>query len=80
MKNKNLIIILCYCDTQEKLDILQNTISILKDNFNILVSSHSSIPTSIQSQIDYFIYDQSNPILRFPERGMKFWKTIGGSN
>ena len=56
MKNKNLIIILCYCDTQEKLDILQNTISTLKDNFNILVSSHSPIPPSIQSQINYFVY------------------------
>lgn len=78
MKNKNLIIILCYCDTQEKIDILQNTISILKDKFNILISSHSPIPASIQSQVDYVIYDQSNPILRFPERGMKFWKTIGG--
>jgi len=78
MKNKNLIVILCYCDTQEKLDILQSTISILKNNFNILISSHSPLPTSIQSQIDYFVYDQSNPILRFPERGMKFWKTVGG--
>tara|TARA_R110002153_G_scaffold116912_1_gene260854 strand:+ start:27 stop:947 length:921 start_codon:yes stop_codon:yes gene_type:complete len=79
MKNKNLVVILCYCDTKEKLDILKNTISILKNNFNILITTHSTIPSDIQQDIDYLVYDKSNPILHYPERGMKFWKTILGN-
>ena len=76
MKNKNLVIILCYCDTQHKLDLLSNMVLSLKDKYDILVSTHSPLPIEIQNNIDYLVYDKSNPILKFPERGMVFWKKI----
>ena len=76
MKNKNLIIIECYCDTEEKLSLLKNMVLKLNGNFDILISSHSPIPEEIQCNIDYFIFDKSNPILKYPERGMKFWRII----
>ena len=30
----------------------------------------------IQAKIDYLVYDKSNPILKYPERGMEFWRKI----
>jgi hypothetical protein len=76
MKNKNLVVILCYCDTQSKLDLLSNMVESLKDKYDIMISTHSAIPLKIQKDIDYLVYDKSNPILRYPERGMQFWKKI----
>ena len=78
MKNKNLVIILCYCDTQEKLKLLSDMVLSLKDKYDILVSTHSPLPLEIQKDINYLVYDKSNPILKYPERGMQFWKKIEG--
>ncbi len=76
MKNKNLIIIVCYCDTEQKLKLLHDMINRIKNEFDILVASHSPLPISIQKDIDYLVYDKSNPILKYPERGMEFWRII----
>lgn len=77
MINKNLVIILSHCDTKEKLKILENNIQLLKsNNFDILLTSHIPLPENIQSQVEYLIYDKSNPILHWPKRGMTFWKTL----
>jgi hypothetical protein len=77
MKN-NLIIILSHCDTEEKKEVLINNVNKLKsNNFDILLVSHIPIPSSIQELVEYFIYDKSNPIINWPERGMVFWQKIG---
>ena len=76
MKNKNLVIIECYCDTEEKLSLLDKMITTLNDKFDILVTTHYFLPEKIQAKIDYLIYDKSNPILKYPERGMEFWRKI----
>lgn len=77
MINKNLVIILSHCDTTEKLNVLKKNIKTLKaHNFDILLSSHIPVSNNIQSQIEYFIYDKSNPILNWPQRGMTYWKTL----
>ena len=74
MKN-NLIIILSHCDTEEKKEVLINNVNKLKsNNFDILLVSHIPIPSSIQELVEYFIYDKSNPIINWPERGMVFWQ------
>ena len=76
MKN-NLIIILSHCDSKEKIEILTDNIKKLKtQNFDILLLSHTPIPSHIQQMIEYFIYDKSNPIINWPYRGMVFWKKI----
>tara|TARA_R110000803_G_scaffold119028_2_gene187319 strand:- start:80 stop:1039 length:960 start_codon:yes stop_codon:yes gene_type:complete len=78
MKN-NLIIILSHCDSREKSKILIDNIKKLKtQNFDILLLSHIPIPPSIQQIVEYFIYDKSNPIINWPDRGMVFWKKILG--
>ena len=56
MKNKNLVVILCYCDTQPKLDLLSNMVESLKDKYDIMISTHSAIPLKIQKDIDYLVY------------------------
>jgi len=77
MKNKNLVIILSHCDTQEKIDILRKNILKLKiHKFDILLSSHIPVPSSIIKKTEYFLYDKSNPILHWPNRGMTYWKTL----
>lgn len=77
MTNKNLVIILSHCDTEEKLKVLENNIQQLKtNNFDILLTSHIPLPGNIQSQVEYFIYDKSNPILHWPKRGMTYWKIL----
>jgi hypothetical protein len=76
MKNKNLVIIVCYCDTEQKIKLLHNMINQIKNKFDILIASHSPLPISIQNDIDYLVYDKSNPILKYPERGMEFWRII----
>ena len=78
MKN-NLVIILSHCDTEEKKELLEDNIKKLKsNNFDILLLSHIPIPPNIQESIEYYIYDKSNPIINWPERGMVFWKKILG--
>ena len=43
-----------------KINILDDNIKQLKSNgFDILLTSHVPLPKSIQSQIEYFIYDKS---------------------
>ena len=73
----NLICITSHCNDDDKIEILERNISILKDcGFKILVASHIPLCDKILSSIDYFVYDKSNPILYYPERYMEFWKTI----
>tara|TARA_R110000803_G_scaffold130455_3_gene197794 strand:- start:854 stop:1792 length:939 start_codon:yes stop_codon:yes gene_type:complete len=73
----NLFCITSHCDNNDKLELLKNNINILKTNgFQVLVSSHIPLDEEILKSIDYFIYDKSNPILYYPERALKFWKTV----
>jgi len=77
MKNKNLIIVQCHCNTKEKISVLEENIKTLKkQNLKILVVSHIPVNQDIQDTVDYFIYDKSNPILHWPDRGMIHWMKI----
>lgn len=78
MKNK-CIIILSHCDNKEKKEVLIKNIEKLSklDNFDIILTSHIPLPEYILEMVDYFVYDRSNPVLKYPERCMTFWKKIG---
>ena len=77
MKNKNLVIIFSHCDNDDKIKILKDNINEVKNNgFDILLVSHLPVSIELQSLVNYFIYDESNPLLFWPERGMCHWKTI----
>ena len=73
----NLITIFLHCNTSEKIKVLEDNINTLKTSgFDILLHSHIPVSESIQSKVDYFIYDKSNPILHWPRRGMVYWRNI----
>lgn len=77
MSKSNLITIQCHCNTKEKISLLNKNINLLKkENFKILVVSHVPVNEKIQDKVDYFIYDKSNPILHWPDRGMIHWMKI----
>ncbi len=76
---KNLVTILCHCDTRAKLNVLLKNIALLKSvtpDLDILVVSHTSVPSYIQEEVDYIIFDKSNPIMFYPERGAFAWWNI----
>jgi len=77
IKNYNLACILSHCDNDEKIAALSLNIKLLKQmGFDILLSSHIPLSDEITSLVNYFIYDKSNPVLRYPEKHQMFWKSI----
>ena len=70
------VIILSHCNTEEKLQVLKNNILKLKSNPNldIILTSHIFLPQEIVDSVEYFVYDKSNPVLSWPQRGMFSWK------
>jgi hypothetical protein len=79
---KNAIVILSHCNTQEKLDVLKSNLDTLRkhQDFDIILTSHILLPQDILDKVDYFVYDKSNPILQWPDRGMFFWKFLNIDN
>ena len=74
MKN-NLIAILCHCNTPEKEQLLRETIHTIKaEGHDILVVSHIPVTYEIQDLVEYSIYDKSNPLISYPDRGMVYWQ------
>ena len=72
MGNKNLVVILSHCNDEEKLKVLEDNIKKLKlEGFDILLTTHIPLPQNTQSQVEYLIYDKSNPLIYWPERGME---------
>lgn len=81
MTNKNLVVILSHCNTEEKLQVLKDNIDILKkNNLDILLTSHIPLPKNIQSQVEYLVYDKNNPIFYYPKRIMVYFRTLHFSN
>ena len=77
----NLIAILCHCNTPEKEELLKKNIDIIKqEGHDILIVSHIPVSYEIQDMVEYCIYDKSNPLITYPDRGMVYWqyKTVNG--
>jgi hypothetical protein len=61
---KEIIVITSYTPDKKKRDTLRNlVISLKKGGYDILVISHSPIPTDIQENVEFVIYDKKNEIL-----------------
>ena len=72
MSNK-IVLIQSHCNDDYSRELLLKNIAILKDyEVDILLFSHITLPEHIISEVDYFIYDKSNPIL-FEERAWNYW-------
>lgn len=75
---KNCYLITSYCNTELKVEILNECISNLKDisDFDICVHAHYPLDVNIQNNVNYYLYDYSNPIFNYPEKYMIFWKKV----
>lgn len=72
--NIKVALVLSYCDTDEKLNILINNILNLKsNNIDVCLISPISLSDDIQSLCDYFIYTKENPVLKWPEYYYLYW-------
>ena len=61
---KDLILIPTYAPDSQRKEILRNFVkSINREVFDFMVVSHSSIPTDIIENTDYFLYDAKNILL-----------------
>ena len=78
-RNKGLVVILSHADTEDKIEILIESInSIKKQNYDILISSHINIPDYINDMVDYFIYDKENELINDDISPIFIWmKAVG---
>lgn len=66
MKDKELILITTYCPTTEKKEILIDllkSIQKFRNDYDILVASHTPLDEFIFEYFDYFYYDKNNHLL-----------------
>jgi len=72
--SKNLFCILSHCDSDEKKLVLIDNINRIKNKgFDVLLVSHIPLSSDITSLVNYFVYDRSNPILRYPQKSLHMW-------
>jgi hypothetical protein len=75
-KMNDLIMITAFCDTKEKEETLRNLVTQIsnqKDNFDLMIISHSVIPDDIVEKCDYHFYDKKNELLYEYELRSKPW-------
>jgi len=61
---KECFLIASYCDTQDKLNVLCETVENLKKhNIDICIYATFPLPSSIQKSVEYYIYDSDNAIV-----------------
>jgi len=63
---KDLILIGAYCPDDEREILLNKCVDSLlkvKDDFDILISSHTTIPEYISKKVDYVFYDKNNDLI-----------------
>jgi hypothetical protein len=78
---KKIALISSYCDTQEKLNILEKNITTLqKLKVDVMVLSPIMIPNNIVNLCDFYFKTKENPILRWPVRAHTFWLNFKNKN
>lgn len=72
--NKNIVLIQSHCNTQEKINVLLENLSKLRNyNLDLLLYSHITLPQEVIDKVDYFVFDKSNPIM-WEERRHYYWR------
>jgi hypothetical protein len=80
---KDLIVIGSHCPDFERQEILNKCIDYLqpvRNDFDILISSHVLIPDFISNKVDYIFYDKNNELLYDSKYQNKPYFTPGGTN
>lgn len=71
---KKVALISTFCDTQEKIDVLEKNIKLVKEHgLDVIAISPISLPESVTSLCDYFLFTKDNPVLDWPKRAMRAW-------
>jgi len=71
---KKIALISSFCDTEQKIDVLNRNLDIVKNlGIDIMVISPFSLPKYIEDKCDYFFKTKDNPVLDWPERSMFDW-------
>jgi hypothetical protein len=74
---KKVALISSFCDNQEKIDVLEKNIKIIKShNLDVIVISPFNLPEYLTKQCDYFLITKDNPILDWPARAMYAWRNL----
>jgi len=76
--DKKIFLITSYCDNDEKLNTLIETINdIKKYNIDICIHAHYPLPVDVQKSVNYYIFDISNPKSKIENRLMLYWRIMG---
>jgi hypothetical protein len=74
---KKVALISTYCDTKEKLEVLERNIDNLKVcGLDVIVISPFYLPENIQKKCDYFFLTKDNPVLEWPKKAMFAWYKV----
>lgn len=73
MPNK-IILISSYCNTEEKIQVLQTNIIKLKNlGFDVMLNSPIDLPNSVSSLCDFYIRTKENPVFDLPGKCVYSW-------
>lgn len=64
--DKDIILITAYCPDSNKVDKLRtliNQLQVVKNKFDVMVVSHTTIPLDIQDKVNLCLYDKKNELL-----------------
>jgi len=68
--SSDLCIIMAYCNTDEKVELLKKCIVDIKSkNVDIFITSHYPLSFDIQKMVEYYFYDHNNDILNHKNNG-----------
>ena len=74
---KKVALIGSYCDTHEKIEVLNKNINIVKNlGVDVIVISPIFLPETTTSLCDYYFQTKDNLLLEWPTRAMLIWKQI----
>lgn len=80
---RKIALISSFCDTEEKLELLEKNILKIKNlGVDVMVFTPFSLPQNIMKSADYVVVSKENPVLNWPEKSYYQWwgGTINGKN
>jgi hypothetical protein len=75
MINKRVVLINSFCDKQNKIDVLEKNIKLIKsNNLDVILLSPINLPQYIIDLCDVFIQTKENPVTKWPGKTMfEYW-------
>ncbi len=70
---KSLVIIGAYPNTENGINVLKKTILSLKEDFDILLSTHYPVDKDIQQMVKYYVYDHRNEMIPHKHPSYTWW-------